>query len=114
MLKRRKNKVVEPPPSVCPITECMKLLGGAWTPYIIWYLKDNSRRFSELKDDINGISSKVLTQRLRRLEEDGLIARKVVATSPPSVEYSLTELGKEMGPIIQSIAKVGEKLKKKK
>lgn len=110
MLKRRKNTVTHPP-GYCPLTACMKLIGGAWTPYVIWYLSANPRRFSELKDDIKGISAKVLTQRLRKLEADGVIQRKVVPTSPPSVEYALTDLGKQLGPIIQSISAVGEKLK---
>lgn len=110
MVKRRKS-VVEKAPQYCPLTACMKLIGGAWTPYIIWYLKSNPRRFSELKDDIHGISAKVLTQRLRQLENDAVVERKVVATSPPTVEYSLTDLGHQLGPIIESIAAVGEKLK---
>ncbi|WP_374075124.1 winged helix-turn-helix transcriptional regulator [Bdellovibrio bacteriovorus] len=92
----------------------MKLVGGAWTPNIIWYLRDDPRRFSELKDDIKGVSSKVLTERLRRLEKDGLILREVIPSSPPTVEYSLTSLGRELRPAIEAIVKVGEKIRKKK
>lgn len=114
MLRRRKSKVASPCESDCPLTACMKLVGGAWTPNIIWYLRDDPRRFSELKDDIKGVSSKVLTERLRRLEKDGLILREVVPSSPPTVEYSLTSLGRELRPAIEAIVKVGEKLRKKK
>lgn len=110
MLKVRKSRV-EPPPGKCPLTECMALLGGAWTPNVIWYLSAGSRRFSELKGDIPAISGKMLTQRLRNLEEKGVVTRTVLPTSPPSVEYALTPRGEELVPAITAIAKVGEKLK---
>ncbi len=93
---------------------CMKIMGGAWTPSILWCLKGHSRRFSELRDDIPGISAKVLTQRLRRLETDGLVLRTVMPTSPPTVEYTLTDLGEELKPVIEAIVRVGEKMKRRK
>jgi DNA-binding HxlR family transcriptional regulator len=89
----------------------MALIGGAWTPNIIWYLSSGPRRFSELRSDIPLVSAKVLTQRLRELEERGILTRKVMDTSPPSVEYALTELGLEFMPAIQAIATVGQRLK---
>jgi DNA-binding HxlR family transcriptional regulator len=89
----------------------MRLLGGAWTPNLIWYLSCGPRRFGELRADIPRISSKVLSDRLRALEEKGVVHRRVVATSPPSVEYSLTELGEELMPVIRAIVDVGSKLK---
>jgi len=110
MLKRRKSKV-DPPPKKCPIGECLSIIGGAWTPNIIWYLSEQPRRFSELKNDIHGISSKVLTDRLKRLEAEGVVNREVMPTSPPTVEYSLTELGKELKPAIDAIVDVGHRLK---
>ena len=109
-LRLRRNHS-PPAPGVCPLSECMKLLGGAWTPNIIWYLSGGPRRFGELRTDIPKISAKVLAARLRTLETKGVIARKVVDTSPPSVEYSLCELGRELIPVIGAIVKVGEKLK---
>jgi DNA-binding HxlR family transcriptional regulator len=112
MLKRRKSQVEAPHPE-CPLMACMNLLGGAWTPNILWYLKGDPRRFSELKDDIGPISSKVLAQRLKRLEDDGLVTRTVMPTSPPTVEYSLTEFGEELKPAIEAIVKVGIKLKRR-
>jgi len=113
LIPRRKNKVT-PPPEPCPLTECLKIIGGAWTPNIIWYLSAQPRRFSELKDDLDGISPKVLTSRLKKLEADGIVHRKVMPTSPPTVEYSLTELGGELKPAIEAIADVGHRLKELK
>jgi DNA-binding HxlR family transcriptional regulator len=105
----RKTKVAPPE---CPLTECMSLLGGAWTPNVVWYLSANDRRFSELRRDIPAISAKVLSARLRELESKGVITRSVMPTSPPSVEYSLTELGRELVPAISAIMKVGLRLKR--
>jgi DNA-binding HxlR family transcriptional regulator len=107
-LKVRKNRMPHP---LCPLSECMAVLGGAWTPNIIWYLSAGPRRFSELRLDIPSISAKVLTQRLRELVERGVISRRVMETSPPSVEYALTDLGREFQPVIEQIVAVGQKLK---
>lgn len=107
-LKRRKNRTPHPQ---CVLSDCMSFIGGAWTPNIIWYLSSGPRRFSELRSDIPLVSAKVLTQRLRELEERGILSRAVMDTSPPSVEYALTELGLEFMPVIQAIAEVGQRLK---
>jgi DNA-binding HxlR family transcriptional regulator len=112
-LKRRKSKVPPPKPA-CPLTECMGLLGGAWTPNVNWYLSGEPRRFSELRSDIPLISAKVLSGRLHELEDKGVVIRKVMPTSPPSVEYSLTTLGREFVPAIQAIVDVGHRLKRRK
>jgi DNA-binding HxlR family transcriptional regulator len=108
-LRVRKNKVTDPPH--CPLTSCMRLLAGAWTPNVIWYLSAQPRRFGELRIDIPKISARVLSARLRELEAKGVITREVVASSPPSVEYRLTELGRELVPAIAAIVDVGRKLK---
>ena len=110
MIVRRKSKV-KPAPDNCPLSDCLKIIGGTWSPNIIWCLSETPRRFSELKDDITGISPKVLTARLRKLEADGVVLREVMPTSPPTVEYSLTELGKELTPAIIAIADVSKRLK---
>jgi DNA-binding HxlR family transcriptional regulator len=89
----------------------MQILGGAWTPNTIWYLSEGPRRFSELRVDMKPISAKVLSARLKELEEKGVVTRRVVNTSPPSVEYQLTDLGLELVPAIRAIAAVGHKLK---
>ena len=107
-LKVRKNRAPKP---LCPIGQCMTFLGTAWTPNIIWHLSAGPRRFSELRHDIPPVSAKVLTQRLRELEERGILSRAVMDTSPPSVEYALTALGLEFMPVIQAIAEVGQRLK---
>ena len=111
-LRMRKNKA-PPPPAECPLIGCMSLLGGAWTPNVIWFLSGGPRRFGELRHDIPRISAKVLSARLRLLESQGVITRRVMPTSPPSVEYTLTELGQELIPAIKAIVEVGLKLKKK-
>lgn len=109
-LKRRRNLS---PTAPCPLSQCMDLIGGAWTPNIIWYLSQGARRFSELRADIPAISSKVLATRLRELEDKGAISRTVQPTSPPSVEYELTPLGAELMPAIQAIVDVSHRLKRK-
>lgn len=109
-LPLRKSKVVEQVP-LCPLTECMKLLHGAWAPNVIWYLSAGPRRFGELRHDIPPISARVLSARLRELESKGLITRQLLDTSPPSAEYALTNLGRELVPAIQAIIDVGMKLK---
>ena len=112
-LKRRKN-VSPPPDPLCPLGVCMKLIGGAWTPNILWYLRGGPRRFSELRADIPEISAKVLSARLKEMEAKGVVRRDVMPTSPPSVEYSLTVLGGELVPAIEAIASVGKRLKAKR
>jgi len=109
-LPLRKNKSAPAPPS-CPLTECMALLSGAWAPNVIWYLSGGPRRFGELRHDIPRISAKVLSARLRELEDKGVVVRSVVTTAPPSTEYALTDLGHELIPAIEAIVKVGERLK---
>lgn len=110
-LKVRKNHSPEPP-EACPLMTCMSVLGGAWTPNIIWYLRAGPRRFSELRADLGTVSAKVLTSRLRELEGKGVARREVKPTSPPSVEYALTELGQELVPAIEAIVSVGHRLKR--
>ncbi|MEZ5939020.1 MAG: helix-turn-helix domain-containing protein [Hyphomonadaceae bacterium] len=90
----------------------MQLLGGAWTPNVIWYLSRGPRRFSELEIDMTPISAKVLSTRLKELEAKGVVKRHVLDASPPAVEYELTELGMELVPAIEAIAHVGYKLKR--
>src|SRR3546814_20296436 len=111
-LKVRKNRSPAPP-NACPLSACMQVLGGAWTPNIIWNLSGGPRRFSELRVDIPKVSAKVLTARLRALEAKGVVVREVKPTSPPSVEYSLTALGQQFVPAINPIADVVHQLKER-
>ena len=94
----------------CPMSMCMSLLSGLWTPELIWCLNSGPRRFSELRRDMPVISAKVLTSRLRDLEGRGVLRRNVMPTSPPTVEYELTSLGRELLPAIRSIVEVGSSL----
>ena len=91
----------------------MSLLGGAWTPSIVWYLREGLRRFNELRGDVAGVSGKVLSSRLKRLQHDGIVTRTVMDTAPPTVEYELTELGRELLPAVDAIVQVGHRLKQR-
>lgn len=93
------------------LTECMAVIAGAWAPNVIWSLRQGPRRFNELRQDIPPISAKVLSARVKELEERGVVRRQVKATSPPSVEYELTELGAELIPALDAIVQVGHRLK---
>lgn len=109
-LKIRKNRSA-PPPERCNLTECMAVISGAWAANVIWHLREGPRRFSELRIDIPPVSAKVLSQRLRELQERGVLERHVLPTSPPSVEYSLTSLGRQLIPALTAIVEVGHQLK---
>lgn len=111
-LPLRKSKVAVPPP-VCPLSESLALLRGAWAPNVIWFLSGGPRRFGELRHDIPRISARVLSARLRELESRRLVTRRVLDTSPPSAEYALTDLGRELLPAIDALASVGNKLIRK-
>jgi DNA-binding HxlR family transcriptional regulator len=89
----------------------MKLIAGAWTADVIWYLREGERCFTELQHDLRGISAKVLTARLRKLERDGVVARIGRATSPPTVWYDLTPLGRELCDALFVVVGIGERLK---
>jgi DNA-binding HxlR family transcriptional regulator len=93
------------------LTECMAVIAGAWAANVIWCLRAGPRRFSELRVDIPPISAKVLSTRLVELQQRGVLNRNVLPTSPPSVEYELTDLGRELIPALDAIVQVGHKLK---
>ena len=92
---------------VCPVATAVSLIGGKWKLLIIRNLKERPWRFNELQRDIEGISQKVLTDSLRQMIDDGLVYRHDYQEIPPKVEYGLTELGKEMLPIIDVLADFG-------
>src|SRR5688572_26326235 len=101
---------VPPPATECPMTLCVDLLAGSWTPHVLWYLRAGPRRFGDLRRDIAGISAKVLTERLRALEMRLMLKRIVIKTSPPTTEYSLTPLGERFMPILDAILDVGHEI----
>ncbi len=92
----------------CPVEITLSLMGDKWKVLIIRELLLGTKRFGELKNSLNGISQKVLTQHLRILESTGLVDRKVYAEVPPKVEYSLTDLGRSLKPIHDALFKWGE------
>lgn len=99
----------------CAVTTTIGLVGGKWKIMILWQLRNRIRRFGELKRLIPAANKKMLTQQLRELEQDGLINRKVYAEVPPRVEYTLTETGKSLQPVIDQIGNWGmEYMEKKK
>ncbi|WP_066497986.1 winged helix-turn-helix transcriptional regulator [Abyssisolibacter fermentans] len=96
---------------LCPVETTLTLIGDKWKVLILRDLIDGTKRFGELKKSIGPISQKVLTQQLRSMEEDGLVERKAYAEVPPRVEYSLTETGSSLKPILDSMWIWGEKYK---
>lgn len=105
------NKKNELPP--CPVEITLSLISDRWKVLIIRDLLNGTRRFGELRKSIGKISQKVLTSNLREMEQDGLILRKVYAQVPPKVEYSLTETGLSLKPILLSMVEWGEKYRSK-
>jgi len=95
----------------CPVEMTLTLMGDRWKILIVRDLLKGTKRFSELKKSLTGISQKVLTQHLRVMEESGLINRKVYAEVPPRVEYSLTELGTKLKLIHDAMCKWGTEYK---
>lgn len=85
----------------CPVEVTIDVVGGRWEMLILWNLRDEVRRFNELKRLIPGSTQKMLTSQLRELERDGIVARKVYPQVPPKVEYSLTDYGQSLRPLIE-------------
>ena len=96
----------------CPVATTVSLIGSKWKLLIIRNLLTRPWRFNELQRNLEGISQKVLTDSLRSMESDGIIIRTVYAEVPLRVEYSLSELGESMRPIIQSMERWGKEYKK--
>ena len=91
----------------CPVATTLAVIGGKWKLLIIRNLQTRPYRFNELKNDLSGISQKVLTDSLRSLEEDGIVARLVRSESPRQVEYALTERGESLRPILEEMRRWG-------
>ena len=96
----------------CPVATTVALIGSKWKLLIIRNLLKRPWRFNELKKDLEGISQKVLTDSLRSMENDGLITRTVYPEVPPRVEYALSDLGKTLKPILDSMVEWGNTYKK--
>lgn len=95
----------------CPVETTLTLIGDKWKVLILRDLLPGTKRFGELKKSIGNVSQKVLTAQLRAMEESGLLTRKVYAEVPPRVEYTLTELGYSLKPILDAMRNWGEEYK---
>ena len=95
----------------CPVEITMGLIGDKWKVLIVRDLLTGTKRFGELKKSVTGITGKVLTSNLRQMEASGLVKRKVYAEVPPRVEYSLTETGFSLKPILDSMVQWGNEYK---
>ena len=96
----------------CPVETTLTLIGDKWKVLILRDLLPGTKRFGELKKSIGSVSQKVLTAQLRDMENSGLLTRTVYAEDPPRVEYSLTDLGKSLKPILDAMWTWGEEYKK--
>jgi len=102
-MKKKEDLIPE-----CPVAATVQLIGNKWKLLIMRNLLVRPWRFNELQKSLDGISQKVLTDSLRSMEADGIVIRTVYAEVPPKVEYSLSELGESMRPILESMQAWGE------
>ncbi len=93
----------------CPVEGTLRIIGGRWKLLILKELFQETKRFGELHRSLNGITQKMLTQQLRELEKDGIIIRKVYPQIPPKVEYSVTQTGLSLKPILDLMHQWGSR-----
>lgn len=98
-----RKKVINACMEPCAIEKGMRLIGGKWTGSIIYHLKDNPVRFNDLTRMLGGASKKMIDQRLKELERNSMVLRKVVSTRPIGVTYELTEFGRSVLPILDEL-----------
>lgn len=94
----------------CAMDVTMDYIGGKWKTVVLWYLRNDKKRFSELRKRIPNITEKMLSLQLKDLENDGLVSRKIYPQVPPKVEYFLTDFGKTLIPMLEEIARWGRTL----
>jgi DNA-binding HxlR family transcriptional regulator len=97
----------------CPVEAALDVIGGKWKVVILFWLRDEVRRFGELRRCIPNVSERMLTQQLRQLEKAGVVRRKVYSEVPPKVEYSLTPYGRTLRPITDLMCAWGKKHRKR-
>lgn len=110
MIYEKNSKISD---QICPVTFCMKKIGGKWKPVVLFLIRKGANRFGILQRGIEGISKQMLTAQLRELEEDGILDRIVYAEIPPRVEYKITEYGKSLFPIIDAMSEWGNQYMEK-
>ena len=93
---------------VCPVEAALERIGGKWKGVALYHLLEGTKRYNELKRDVGNVTQRMLTKQLRELESDGLIVRKVFPVVPPHVEYSLSEKGRTLKPILLELRKWGQ------
>jgi DNA-binding HxlR family transcriptional regulator len=93
----------------CPVKATTKVMSGKWKVAILWNLSFGAKRFAQIRDLLDGVSEKVLTEQLRQLERDGVIQRLVTPSVPPRVDYELTAAGTELVPVMQAMCDWGSK-----
>ena len=91
----------------CAVAACADIIGAKWTALLVHDLSEGPRRFSELEHSCAGISPRTLSERLRALEQEGIVVRRSYTESPPRVEYELTDKGEELLPIIEEMRRFG-------
>ncbi len=91
----------------CSVAACAEILGAKWTAVLVHDLSEGARRFCELEHSCRGISPRTLSERLRALEQEGILARRSYPESPPRVEYELTSKGEDLLPIIEEMRRFG-------
>ncbi len=94
--------------SKCPAEFTLAMIGGRWKIPILFHLLGGRKRFTELARALNGVTQKMLTQQLREMQRNGLVERKVFAQVPPKVEYSLTNLGISLRPVVDAMCRWGD------
>jgi DNA-binding HxlR family transcriptional regulator len=95
--------------TICPVARTAEIVSGKWTLLIIRDLSSGVKRFNQLERSLHGISPKTLSERLRSLEEEGILSRQTFAEVPPRVEYSLTEKGHDLVDLIESMRSYGKR-----
>ncbi|TAE09649.1 MAG: transcriptional regulator [Bacteroidetes bacterium] len=93
----------------CPVTHTLDVMGGRWKPILLWELSNGSRRYGELKKALPAITEKVLIEKLKELEADGLVKRIALPVVPPHVTYELTKEGASLQPILLAMATWGKR-----
>lgn len=92
---------------VCPLNTALDIVGGKWKLKILYHLLDNPKRFGELRKLLSGVTQQMLTTQLRELEQDGVIHREIYKEIPPKVEYSVTEFGISLTPVLNALSEWG-------